>query len=655
MSQLDDLIARDMASENQPSGLDGLIARDEAMGGAQGASSVAPSHQSEASMWDQTARQLGLTARAGVTGVAGLPTMVGNALNTATNFGIRGINHATGAHLPEFDMPSAALDQGLNAAGLPRPGNRTERVVQDMASAMAGVAPSMAAGRTLAAAASPVTSAVGRTLQALPGMQLLGAAGSGAGGGIARESGVGPIGQLAASVLGGGVAAGAPSAGLAVARPAARGAATVASNVKGVLQPLTNPKDYVGQQLASTLGPDAAQVAQRIRGADQFVPGSLPTTAQVGGTPTLVATEKALANVSPEFKLSFAQRHADNNAARWKVLDGIAQTPEALEQAKAARQAAVSPLYEAAHQNTANVGPAFNRYAQIPEMQAAMAVANENAGLDSAVGRGVAPVWPGAQSKSINGAALDYTSRALDDMISKAKMSGDSSRAASLLALQGKLDNWTQTYIPGVKQASDAYANLSTPISTMEAGQHIAGNLGTRAMGADGIADIQLMPYRSALTQALKSQRFGIDPQAHASLQGIGQDLQRATVSNSLRSPGSDTAYNIAANGWLARQLYGPNFEGTGNVAKGIGALGALASGSPTLAAGVLFGGKKLGTMTANHLNTQLGNFMLNPEQLLPYLNATQPSANRAAQALGARGYVNQGLLGAFISPRSKP
>lgn len=619
--------------------------------GVQTPAKTAVAQQASPSIWDQFTRQLGLTARAGATGATGLPVMVGDALNSGINAGIRGVNNLTGASIPQLSMPSAAVQAALNGAGLPQPANGTERVVQDAASAMAGVAPSVGAGKLLARAASPVAQAVGNTLQSLPGMQILGAAGSGTGQGIAQEAGAGPAGQLVGSVLGGLAGAAAPSIGLATAR----GVAAIPANIRGVVQPLTNPQAYVGNQLAQTLGADAPQVAASIRGAQQFVPGSLPTTAQAGATPTLVATEKALANISPEFKMSLAQRQADNNAARWSVLSDVAQTPEALAAAQAARAQAVEPLYDAAHRATANVGPAFMRYAQIPEMQEAMAAANANAALDAAVGRGVAPVWPTPDNRSINGAALDYTSRALDGMINKAKIAGDNTRAASLQALQGKLENWTQTYIPGVKQASDAYAGLSTPINTMEAGQQIAGNLGTRAMGANGVADIQLMPYRSALTQALNGQKFGIDPQALSSLQGIGQDLQRATISNSLRSPGSDTAYNISAAGWLPRQIYGQNFEGAGNAARGIAALGALAHGNPTLAAGVMLGGKKLGAMAGDRLNAQLAQLMLNPQQLLPYLDAATSNGVQQALANGARGNVNQGLLGAFVAPRSNP
>jgi hypothetical protein len=418
------------------------------------------------------------------------------------------------------------------------------------------------------------------------------------------------------------------------------GARAAGQGLWNAVRPVLQPTKYVGEGLAGAMNQaEAAQAAANIRGAQQFVPGSLPTTAQVAQTPVLVQTEKAAANM-PAMKTAMMQRAIDNNDARWNALMGVAGTPADIQAAQAARDAAATPLYDAAHQATANVGPAFMRYAQIPEMQEAMQRANQLASLDAAVGRGVAPVWPTPNSKAINGSALDYTSRALGDMIDAAQRSGETSKAASLAALRGKIDSWTQSYIPGVQQARSAYAQGSVPINTMEAGQAIANGLGTRAMNAGGAPEIQLMPFRSALTSAMKNAPYGIDANALQTLQGIGQDLQRATVSNSIRSPGSDTAYNLAAQGWLARQLYGPTFGGAGNVGKAIGAIGATALGHPMVGLGILGGGNKIGQMVGNRLQGRLTGLLMNPNDILPFLDA-----RAAAPAQAIPGPLMQGLL----------
>ncbi|MCA8026409.1 hypothetical protein [Burkholderia cepacia] len=409
------------------------------------------------------------------------------------------------------------------------------------------------------------------------------------------------------------------------------------------VRPVVQPGRFVGEGLANAMEPaEAAQAAANIRGAQQFVPGSVPTTAQAAATPTLVQTEKAAANFAP-VKNALLQRGIENNNARWQALTAVAGTPADVQAAEAARSAAAQPLYDAAHQATANVGPAFMRYAQIPEMQEAMQRANQIASLDAAVGRGIAPVWPQqGGSNAINGAALDYTSRALGDMIGEAQRTGATTRAGALAALKGNVDNWMGRYIPGVAQARSAYAEGSVPVNTMNTAQQIANGLGTRAMNAGGVPEIQLMPYRSALTQAMNggaAATYGIDAKALNTLQGIGQDLQRASISNSVRQPGSDTAYNLAAQGWLARQLYGPTFNGASGVGKAVGALGATVAGHPMAGLGILGAGNRIGQMVGDRLQGRLANYLLDPQAVLPYLDAragaaAQPVQNALAQRL---------------------
>src|SRR6185437_8843111 len=74
----------------------------------------------------QLIRQLGLTARAGITGVTSLPAMAGDAINA-------GVNKLFGTHLAPVSQSVQNLE---NSIGLPQPANGTERVVQDAASAM---------------------------------------------------------------------------------------------------------------------------------------------------------------------------------------------------------------------------------------------------------------------------------------------------------------------------------------------------------------------------------------------------------------------------------------------------------------------------------------------------------------------------------------
>ena len=444
----------------------------------------------------------------------------------------------------------------------------------------------------------------------------------------------------------------------------AAGAGAAGRGLWNAIQPVVQPGTFVGRGIAAGMDPAAAAAAaQNIRSAPTFVPGSTPTLAQAAANPYLVQTEKAAANM-PAVKNALMQNAIGNNDARWQALMGVAGTPADMAAAQTARDAAASPLYQQAHQSTANVGPAFMRYAQIPEMQQAMQAAQNTAALDAAVGRGVAPVWPTPNSNAINGSALDYTSRALADMISDAQRTGATSRAASLSALKSNVDNWTQRYIPGVGAAKAAYAAGSVPINTMDVGQQIANGLGTRAMNAGGAPEIQMMPFRAALTKAMNSgdaAKYGIDANALNTLQGIGQDLQRATVSNSVRQPGSDTAYNLAANGWLARQLYGPTFGGAGNIGKAVGALGATALGHPMVGLGILGGANRLGQMVGNRLQGHLAGLLTDPNAILPYLDARAAAPAQAIPGPLMQGLLNygrpavvNGLIGGFGKPANQ-
>ena len=615
----------------------------------------------------QTLTQLGQAARGAAHGVG---SFFNNAANLVESGVAAGANAIPGVHdsaVGNWLASTAKRDVDAQAA--------SDQQFRQTASPGEQAAEFVAPVVLPLGAAADAGTAISRGVTALPGMsgalvRMLGAGLGGAATGAALSAGT-PVSpdqpywpQVGQNALTG------ASTGFAV--PAVlSGVGDAAGAIANAARPLRNPRDYVGHQFAGVVGDDAARVAANIRSAPTYVPGSQPTLAQVGATPTLVATEKALANASPDFKVAFAQRGIDNNDARWQSLMDIAQTPQALDAATQARAAGTQPLYDVAHQATANVGPAFMRYAQIPEMQEAMRRANSLASLDASVGRGVAPVWPtpptvnGPGSRAINGAALDYTSRVLGDMIGEANRAGSDSRAAALTTLKGKVDSWMQTYVPGVQQARDAYAAASVPVNTMEAGQQIANSarIGTGSMNTGGVPQIELAAYRDALARALRNQPYGIDAGALGALQGIGQDLQRSTIANGLKSPGSDTAYNVAANGWLAQRMYGPNFQGgafgralgaalqAGGAAGGAALFGPAGAGvGSALGSGIgaMLSGSRVGT----RVNEQLADFLLNPQGFLPYLDAHSASATASPQVLGhaLAGYVR--YAPALVAPQ---
>lgn len=188
----------------------------------------------ERSMVNRLARQAGLTARAGITGVTGLASM-------GTNAAISGINSLLGTSIPQADVGAT-----LSAIGLPQPENSAERVAQDVAGGMAGAGSIAGIGQSLSRnALAPVARAIGGQLGAGVGTQVASAAAGTGAAGVAREEGVGPGGQLAAG-LAGGLAApaalyGAGAATRGLLRGGEQGRQTVARNLDEFQRAGTTP------------------------------------------------------------------------------------------------------------------------------------------------------------------------------------------------------------------------------------------------------------------------------------------------------------------------------------------------------------------------------------------------------------------------------
>lgn len=114
------------------------------------------------------------------------------------------------------------IDSLLNRAGVPnpQPENGVERVVGNIDKGLGSVIGGAGIGGALKTAASPAIQAAGNILTDKLGMQAVGAAAGPAAAGVAKESGVGPIGQAAYGLAG----SMSPLAGAAVLEGGAHGA-----------------------------------------------------------------------------------------------------------------------------------------------------------------------------------------------------------------------------------------------------------------------------------------------------------------------------------------------------------------------------------------------------------------------------------------------
>jgi len=200
-------------------------------------------------------RQVGLTARAGVKGLAGIPSMMADAVTGVYNAGADAAQ-GKGAGF-RFKPTMQALDDGMTAIGIPAPQNANERVVGDMSSMVLGAGGLVKAAEVAGRGAGAVAKEVLSRMAARPGMQAAAAAVAGGAGGAVREAGGGPGAQFAAS-LGGGLIGG-------IASDKATGAANA---LKQALTPTPAKMQAADVQISMVLqrsGVDWSQVPERIK------------------------------------------------------------------------------------------------------------------------------------------------------------------------------------------------------------------------------------------------------------------------------------------------------------------------------------------------------------------------------------------------------
>jgi len=353
---------------------DDLLASAASAPAASAAVQASPAPQQSGGWGDELLRQLGLTARHSITGLTALPAVVGNGLNMIANKGIDAVNAVSGSGIGHLAMPTDIIQDAEDAAGLPKPRTTMERLVGDAIPAMVGVGGTYKLGEKLAQAASPVAQAVGRTLTAVPGNQVVAAGSAGASGGAAREAGLGPWWQLSASLLGGVVgslgAAGVGSAGSKLsakftrtANPAAAGPAVEQVLADTASTPAAEQVQSMQARTAALLEQNpGASPAAAARSADFRALGIRPTLGQITRDPAMFAKEQNLRGIEG-IGDPLLQRFADQNQQLGGALGQIRGNPaetytagvklaDALQALDASNAARVTDAYKVARAST---------------------------------------------------------------------------------------------------------------------------------------------------------------------------------------------------------------------------------------------------------------------------------------------------------------
>ena len=492
-------------------------------------------------------RQLGLTARAGITGAAGLPVIAGDALNSLINMITGGVNRATGAEIPALQMPSQSLQKVLSQAGLPEAQTKTERVVQDVASAMAGVgAPAAAVSRLTP---NVITRFLTENLPLQAGAAIGGAGASAAG----REyADVGGAGQAGLALLGGMIAPGAGAGGAQVAGRAG----------KELVRPFTQAgREAIVGKVLEQLANAPKGLAQRLEEYQPTIGGYQPTTAQASRDVGLIAAEAPIRAMDTTGL--FAAQASQANKARMTILDRMAKDQDAVAQAIAKRDEVTAPMREAA----------FKASTQTPaQIQSATSlIVNKKIDDILASDTGKRATVQNAMNFAKNAVNRADTVGSLYEVRKdlRAASQGLLDREGSAYSLANKelndviraVDDVIDSAAPGYKDYLSKYAQASKGIEKLEAAQTFRSKVLSTTPDPINVGDYMISQpsFQRAIRSTAKDTKLS-EMQVRV-LEKVGRDLDDGVLNRSGKVPGSDTFKNLSTanviGGIIGKQMFG--------------------------------------------------------------------------------------------------
>lgn len=488
-------------------------------------------------------RQLGLTARAGVTGAMALPTMAGDFMNSL-------INMIAGRQV--LQPSSQALGNLLTKAGVPQAETPTERVVQDVAQALAGVA-------SPAAVAKQLSPRVSEFFLGSPVAQTAAAVGGASAGGLARESDVGPAGQVAASLLG------------ATAPAGASGVQAAGRAVRETVRPFTpeGREVIVGNVLRSL----AREPEQAIKAAEAYtpsVPGYTPTTAQATRDVGLISAETPIRSMATMGQ--FEAQASAANQARMKILDQMAKDKDALTKAIQKRDEVTAPLREQAFAKpfdpeSFNTAVYQNVLGKIDNILQSDAGARKT--VQNAMNFAKTTVESGLGSPSRLYEARKDLRDAAQGLLDR-EGSAYSLAKKQLEEVIRAVDDAIETGAPGYRDYLQKYAQSSRGIERLEAAQEFRGKVLTTTPDPMRVGDFMIS--QPSFTRAIRAaeKETDLSKTQLAVLKRVADDLDSGVLNRAGRVPGSDTFKNLSTanviGGIIGKQMFGEVPSGVNKV-----------------------------------------------------------------------------------------
>jgi hypothetical protein len=512
----------------------------------------------------ELSRQLGLTARAGITGVAGLPLLAGDALNTLYNMlskgntaaenyvrGLVGVEQsATPSQLP---MASRSAQTLMTEAGLPEPRGKQERVVQDIASSMAGIGGATKLAQTLA------PTAVGtQMLSSNIPLQVAGAVGGSGAAGLGREEGVGMAGQLGLGVLGGVLA---PST-------VAVGVPLTARTVGNVVRPFTQAgREAITGRVLTQLADDPTQAMSRMGTYTPPVAGYTPTTAQASRDIGLISAEQGIRGLDVEGL--FAKQASQANKARTVILDRMAKDKDTIANVITKRDELTTPIRERAFANSIATPEQFQSGITLIAEKKINDILQTPAGKRDTVisamedARNMIRRASNPQELYEIRKDLRAAERGLLDRADKGGASSSSFKAANsqLKEVIRAVDDTIEAAAPEYKDYLKKYSVISREIDRMTELQGIKGKVLTTI--PDPINDDLFMLSQAGFAKAVRNlpEKTDIPKGQRLALQKISKDLDDGVLGRATKPAGSDTFKNMTTaniiGGIIGKSMFG--------------------------------------------------------------------------------------------------
>lgn len=480
-------------------------------------------------------RQLGLTARAAVTGAASLPAMLAD-----VPAGL--VNIAAGRQI--FKPQTQALSETLTQLGLPEPKTSQERVVQDVSSALSGVA----APASIASKIGPMAS---KFFAENVGAQTAAAIGGAGASGYAREEGASPFMQMMGSLIG----ATTPGAATALGPAVGRGAVQA-------VRPFTEAgREAIAGGVLRQLSREPETAIKAMEGYKAPVAGYTPTAAQASRDVGLIAAETPIRALDVTGK--FATQASQANQARMAILDRLAKDKEALESAVTKRDEVTAPMREAAFAQS-NVSPeTFQSAVNLTVNKTIDDILGSSAGARSTVESTMN--WAKEQIK--RGTTPERLYEVRKDLRDASQGRLDKDGAAFSLA-KGQLeqvirsvDDAIEAAAPGYQDYLKKYAQSSKGIERMEAAQEFRGKVLSTTPDPSRIGDYMIS--QPSFTRAIRNAEKDteLSKTQLAVLKKVAEDLDSGVLNRAGRVPGSDTFKNLSTaniiGAFIGKQMFG--------------------------------------------------------------------------------------------------